>query len=228
MVLKKNDKVNLEKKKSFFFLLGLIAVIIITIIIFEHGTKKKNNYFALYPAEVDLEVKELFYKTKRTEPVIHKTSVLKEIKMIADKNEDEDTVSFTIDAEITEFQAFDFDPIEYPDDEEDDDFNKIWYFTEKKPEFPGGETALKKYIANSIKYPLKAVNNDIQGRVYVKFIVNKEGKIEQAKVMRSIDPLLDEEALRIINQMPDWKPGTNNGIKVSVWFSLPVSFVINY
>lgn len=224
MLVKKYDKVNLEKKKGLFFQLGLIAAISVAIFLFEFGTEKENyNYYEIQATEVDLEVEQLFIKKKDLEKTVPKTSVLKEIKMIFDAEETEDTT--TIDAEISEAQIIDFELLDYPEEEEEI-FDEIWYFVEKKPEFPGGETALKHYIANNIKYPETALSKDIQGRVYVKFIINKEGKIEDAKVVKGVDELLDNEALRVINAMPDWEPGMNNGIKVSVWFSLPVNFIL--
>ena len=75
-----------------------------------------------------------------------------------------------------------------------------------------------------IKYPTKAIENKIQGRVIVQFVVNKDGSISGAKVVRSVDPDLDKEALRVINSMPKWKPGMQKGEPVSVKFTVPIVF----
>ena len=92
------------------------------------------------------------------------------------------------------------------------------------PEFPGGQAELMSYIAKSIKYPVVAQENGIQGRVTCTFVVNKDGTIVDAQVVRGIDPALDKEALRVINSMPKWKPGKQRGKPVRVKFTLPVTF----
>ncbi|MBW6536225.1 MAG: TonB family protein [Mariniphaga sp.] len=96
---------------------------------------------------------------------------------------------------------------------------------EEMPEFPGGEAALNQYIANTINYPESAKKNGIQGRVYVTFRISKEGKVSDAKVARSIYPALDEEAVRVVGSLPNWKPGKQNGQPVEVaGLGIPVDF----
>ena len=86
--------------------------------------------------------------------------------------------------------------------------------------------ALRKYIAASIKYPVIAQENGVQGKVYVNFVVDKEGRVTNARVIRSVDPSLDKEALRVVNSLPRWKPGKQQGAPVRVAFSVPISFVL--
>jgi len=95
---------------------------------------------------------------------------------------------------------------------------------EEMPEFPGGETAMKQFLAENLKYPALASEKGIKGEVYVTFIITKSGKVTDAKITRSIDPVLDKEALRIVNSFPDWKPGKNRGVAVDVLYTVPVSF----
>lgn len=93
------------------------------------------------------------------------------------------------------------------------------------PEFPGGAQELMKFISANIEYPEIAQGDMGQGRVIVRFIVDKEGNIIQPKVVRSVDPYLDKEALRIVGLMPKWKPGElDDGTKVAVHFTIPVMF----
>ena len=93
------------------------------------------------------------------------------------------------------------------------------------PEFPGGARELMKFISANIEYPEIAQGDMGQGRVIVRFIVDKEGNIIQPKVVRSVDPYLDKEALRIVGLMPKWKPGElDDGTKVAVRFTIPVMF----
>ena len=92
------------------------------------------------------------------------------------------------------------------------------------PKFPGGNKVLYMFIKANFKYPKAAIKEKIQGKVLVGFVVNKSGKVEKTRVLKSVDYDLDEEALRIVNLMPDWTPGTYNGKKVSVPFTLPINF----
>lgn len=95
---------------------------------------------------------------------------------------------------------------------------------EQMPEFPGGRDQLNKYYESNLRYPKVAIENGIQGRVIVQFIVNTDGSISDATVIRSVDPACDEEALRFINSMPHWTPGQTDGKNVRVRYTLPVTF----
>lgn len=95
---------------------------------------------------------------------------------------------------------------------------------ETMPEFPGGETAMNKYIVKNIEYPELAIEKGLSGRVYIRFTVTKDGSIENVTVVRGVHELLDKEAIRVIKSMPKWKPGTQAGKPVSVLFTLPISF----
>jgi len=95
---------------------------------------------------------------------------------------------------------------------------------EEIPEFPGGTVALLEYLRKNIKYPAVCKENNVQGRVIVSFIIDTDGSITEAEVVRSVDPLLDAEALRTISQMPAWKPGKKDGNIVKVKYSVPINF----
>ncbi len=95
---------------------------------------------------------------------------------------------------------------------------------EQQPQFPGGETALLKYLQENIKYPPKALKDSIQGRVVVQFVVDKAGSVGEVKVVRSVNKALDDEAVRLIKTLPKFYPGRQNGQAVAVWYTLPVTF----
>lgn len=99
---------------------------------------------------------------------------------------------------------------------------EIFVVVEDMPTFPGGN--IQQYIARMVKYPVIAAENGIEGTVYVSFVVNHLGKVTDAKVVRSVDASLDKEALRVINSMPDWKPGKQRGIPVDVQYTMPIEF----
>ena len=98
---------------------------------------------------------------------------------------------------------------------------------EEMPEFPGGPKALMDYLMENVKYPKTAFDADIQGRVIAQFVVDKEGTVKDAHVVKSVDPALDAEALRVINNMPKWRPGRQNGKVVNVKYTIPVSFSLD-
>lgn len=102
--------------------------------------------------------------------------------------------------------------------------DEIMVAVEVMPEFPGGISALMKYLNSNIKYPTICQETGVQGKVIVQFVVDKDGAITNPVVVRGIDPYLDKEALRVINNMPKWKSGMQNGKKVRVKYTLPVVF----
>lgn len=104
------------------------------------------------------------------------------------------------------------------------DDNQVFTVVEQKPQFPGGEAALLKWVGDHIRYPAMAQENNIQGRVVVQFVVTKTGKVGEVKVIRSKDPDLDKEAVRVVKSLPDFVPGKMNGHSVNVWYTLPVTF----
>jgi TonB family protein len=101
---------------------------------------------------------------------------------------------------------------------------KIFEIVEQMPVFPGGQKALFDYLSENVKYPTIAEKNGIQGRVLVTFIINKEGKVTNAKIAKAIDPSLDKEALRLTNMMPNWTPGYQRGKAVNVKYTIPITF----
>ena len=100
----------------------------------------------------------------------------------------------------------------------------VFDVVEVMPQFPGGQIAMLQYLMKNIKYPEQAVKEGIQGRVTVRFIVEKDGSISDVKPILSVHPLLNKEAVRVVKSMPKWTPGKQNGKPVRVRFNLPVMF----
>lgn len=115
------------------------------------------------------------------------------------------------------------DKILIVDDPEIEKIVEVFELNEK-PVFPDGDAGLIKYIAEHTKYPVPALEGGIEGTVYIRFVVTKTGNIGDAKIMRGADPLLDDEALRVVKTLPKWIPGKINGTPVNVWFIIPVKF----
>ena len=104
--------------------------------------------------------------------------------------------------------------------------NQTFFLVEDMPHFPGGELGLRKFIANNIRYPVYAQEHGIQGKVYVKFVIDQYGIVRNISVVKSVDPELDAEAKRVISLSPRWKPGIQRGKPVRVIYTVPINFVI--
>ena len=113
---------------------------------------------------------------------------------------------------------------EYKVQEEEVEDQTVFQVVEKMPEFPGGMAACLKFLSNNIKYPTISQVEGVQGKVIVQFVVNKDGSIVDPVVVRSVDPYLDKEALRVISMMPKWSPGMQRGKPVRVKYTVPVTF----
>ena len=103
---------------------------------------------------------------------------------------------------------------------------QVFTFVEQMPAFPGGEQAMYKYIKETLRYPEEAMDEGLEGRVYIKFIVSETGEIKDVMPAKPAEKSLQDEAIRIISSMPNWTPGKQNGRAVSVYFTLPISFKI--
>lgn len=102
--------------------------------------------------------------------------------------------------------------------------NKVFDVVDQMPSFPGGSSSLMKYLSSQIKYPVVAEENGVEGKVVCSFVVGTDGSITDVRVVRSVDPSLDKEAVRVLRSMPKWEPGLKNGKTVRVRYTVPVAF----
>lgn len=164
-----------------------------------------------------------------TPPVITEDSKVneeREMKNMEELVEKKDlTVSFVDQEGVTDKNAVAPEELrEHKQIVEEKEPEKPFTSVEQMPQFPGGDAELMKYIASNIKYPTIAAENGIEGRVVVRFVVNKDGLVSDAQVLRSLDPSCDKEAIRVVKSMPKWVPGKQNGRNVPVYYTLPVLF----
>ena len=192
--------------------------------------------------EVEEEPEEEIERIEEQKPEVLPEEVLNTVKVtelaIVDddqvKAEDEIKTQDELQQTETAFGQTDFDKgtddlnvvREYQDEivVEEKKEEQVFTAVEQMPQFPGGDAELMKYISNNIKYPTMAMENNIQGRVVVQFVVTKTGKIGEVKVVRSKDPDLDKEAVRVVKSLPSFIPGKMNGQAVNVWYTLPITF----
>jgi periplasmic protein TonB len=123
-------------------------------------------------------------------------------------------------ADLTELQQLQNQVVE-------EEVTEPYRYVEQNPEYPGGELARTKFLQNNINYPNMARESDIQGVVYITFVVGKTGEISKVQIIRGIGGGCDEEAIRVIKLMPKWIPGRQNGKPVPVWFNFPLRFTLN-
>lgn len=102
--------------------------------------------------------------------------------------------------------------------------SKVFDVVEQMPSFPGGQQALMQWLSSNLQYPVIAAENGVQGRVIVRFVVERDGSVSNVQVVRSVDPSLDKEAVRVVSNMPNWIPGKQNGEAVRVNYTVPVMF----
>lgn len=102
--------------------------------------------------------------------------------------------------------------------------NDVFVVVEEQPVYPGGVDAMMKFLTDNIKYPFIALENGSKGTVICTFVIEKDGSVSDVKVIRGLDPSMDKEAIRVIEQMPKWKPGMQRGNAVNVRYTLPVTF----
>ena len=223
MQTKKNKKSDIERYRTAFFQIGLISALVITLAAFSL-TQEKSNVIIGRLADTDY-IEEMTQVTVQEPPKELKVPMPKqviEILQIVDNDADiEDEPEFE-NQDVDEGTAIDYNTtIEDPAEIEDD---PIFNFVDKMPKFPGGDLGLVKYLGENVKYPNIAKENGLQEKIYIRFCVTKEGKVERISVLRGTEPILYKEALRVIKSLPEWEPGEKNGKKVSVWYTVPINF----
>ena len=226
MEAKKSKQADLENKKSIFIQVGLVVALSIILIGFEWTSKPDRGDDSEMVQQIEMENEMIV--TRRQEPPKEqpKPETPKVAEVLDIVEDDVEIDDFDFDMEVDEDTEYDFTMVE--DDEEDIQEEEIFYIVEDMPTFNGGDPAIefRKYIAANLEYPEIAAENGISGRVIVQFAVNSTGKVVDAVVVRSVDPALDKEAIRVVMTSPPWTPGRQRGKAVKVLFTFPINFVL--
>ena len=217
MQVKKNPKVDLEKKRSLYLQIGFIIALLLVYAAFEYKNYDKSSY-NLGDLNLDDLEEEIIPITKQEQKPPPPPPPPPEIIEIV-----EDEVEIEEELEIEDSES-DEDEIIEIEEEDDDEFFMV---VENMPEFPGGDLGLMKYIQKNVKYPPIAKEYNITGKVYVQFIVDKSGTVTNVKVVRGVDKNLDAEAVRVVKSLPKYKPGKQRGKPVRVMFTIPINFTLN-
>ena len=213
---KKNPKVSLENKKPMFFQIGLAVTLISILIAFEWKSYDKSN-FNLGDLNLDDMEEEIIPITRQEVKPPPPPPPPPEIIEIV-----EDEVEIENEVEIEETETDEEEMIEIEEDDEE-----FFMVVENMPEFPGGDLGLMKFIQKNVRYPAIAKEYNITGKVYVSFIVDKQGNVTNVKIVRGVDKNLDAEAVRVVSSLPKYKPGKQRGKPVRVMFTIPINFTLN-
>ena len=229
MEKKKTDKADLESKRGYFFEAGLVVTLLLMLLAFEWSTSVEKAE-SLGTLDLVIEDEELAPVTRQEDLVLPpppppQQTISDVIDVVEDKIEVNDDFMSTESDENTAVDIVEVAPIAEPEPEVEEE-PQVFFIVENMPEFPGGELALRKYIAENVRYPEMAKENDIQGTVYVRFVVDTDGSVKNVEVIRGVDPLLDKEAIRVIQSLPKWKPGKQRGKAVKVSHSVPIKFAL--
>lgn len=227
MEIKKSKKADLEGKRSLFFQLGLMVALGLTFVAFEWTTTDVGIDEKLWTDEEIIE--------EEAPPITRQDQIkpppppppppqLTDIIVIVENDVELDEELEIENTELDEDYEVDFSQLET---EEEDSGDPLPFFVlEEKPEFPGGEAALQRFIASHVRYPVICQENGIQGMVTVSFVIDEKGRVTDVKPLRAPDANLEREAVRVVSTIPDWKPGKQRGRAVKVSYNVPVRFVL--
>ncbi len=229
METKKSLRADLENKRKIFIELGLILAIATCLYGFE-STTKENQLISLGILDKNMAVEELapLVRFEEVKPIIPPPPKVADLIRIVENDTELDEELYIKDSGADKNTAIYVEPQLSAPKEIEKDEATIFYAAEEMPEFPGGNSALLHFLSQNIKYPAIAAESFITGKVTVNFVVNKDGSISDAKILRGADPALDMEALRVIYSLPKWKPGKQGGKPVRVSFTVPINFVLRY
>lgn len=228
MEIKKSERADLERGKGTSLLIGFVIALGVMFVALEWTQREVEDNSELYTAKdmsLNEEMVPITLPEKKTVPpppaAVTKAEIIEIVEDDADIEED---IMASTEDNVEWVDLDDYDVVEVEPEPEEEE---IFMVVEDQPEFPGGTAALLDYLRKNIKYPAICRENNIQGRVLVTFIVNKDGAIVEPEVVKSVHPQLDREALRVISTMPNWKPGSQRGKPVRVKFTVPVNFRLN-
>jgi len=220
MELKKTAKADLSQKSGIFFSLGLVISLSLTVLCFEWKSYDDSGIAMLGQISDDFEDLLEIPPTLQPPPPPPKIQQ-PEIVEVPDEEEIEEEIEIDLDVEITEEEVVDEIVFEEAEEEVADE---IFTIVENKPEFGGGHAAYMRYLQKNMVYPAQARRMNVEGRVFVQFVVGVDGSVSQVEVLKGIGAGCNEEAKRVISKSPKWIPGKQRGKPVKVRIVVPLIF----
>ena len=225
MEAKKTPRADLENRRGLFLEIGLAVILAAALVAFNiksYDKEVKEVSTRTADVEIDADIIQTSEDTPPPPPPEEPEVVATELNVVENDAEDIHEVGI-INAEAKADEALEFTRVEVKEEVEEAE-EEVFLVVEEDPEFPGGLDALSKFIADNIKYPQLAKENNITGKVFVSFVVEKDGRVGQVKILRDIGGGCGNEAVRVVKMMPRWKPGKQRGKAVRTQFNLPVNF----
>ena len=225
MEVKKSPKADLEGKKSTWLLIGYVFILALMFVAFEWTDRDKQvtTETGITDVVFEEEIIPITEQEQKQAPPPPEAPKVEEVLQIVENDAKvEETCHSRLLKKQVQAVEVKYVPVEV--EEEEPEEQQIFQVVEEMPEFPGGMAECLKFLGKNIKYPTISQENGVQGKVIVQFVVNKDGSIVDPVVVRSVDPYLDKEALRVIKTMPKWKPGKQRGKAVRVKYTVPVTF----
>ena len=227
MEAKKTPRADLENRRGLFLEIGLAVILAAALVAFNiksYDKEVKEVSTRTADVEIDADIIQTAEDTPPPPPPEEPEVVATELNVVENDAEDIHEVGI-INAEAKADEALEFTRVEVKEEVEEVE-EEVFLVVEEDPEFPGGLDALSKFIADNIKYPQLAKENNITGKVFVSFVVEKDGRVGQVKILRDIGGGCGNEAVRVVKMMPRWKPGKQRGKAVRTQFNLPVNFTL--
>lgn len=227
MEAKKSEKADLEKKKGLFLEIGLVIILLIVLVAFNIKSYDKTEIVVEHTGEAVIDDIEIQITKEETPPPPEPEpeQVATDLKVV-DDNKVIENEFIPVDADAKDVTNGEVVAAPIEEDVEED-IQEIFVAVENSPEFPGGEAALYEYLGKNINYPEMARQQNIMGRVFVTFVVERDGSIANPRVLRDIGGGCGDEAVRVVRSMPKWKPGKQRGKAVRVQYNLPVVFQLD-
>lgn len=229
MQIKKSPKVDLERHKFNFLLVGFVLALTVCLVAFEWTTEEigagllgELTMDEVWEEEIESTIQEEDIPEPEPEPEPEIEEVFEELIIVDDEAEVDTRLD--IDAEADQSTRTTITMPTFVEEEEEELDPIDFAVVEEKPVFPGGDAALMKFIADNTRYPEIARENGIQGKVFVQFVIDENGRVTNVSIARGVDPYLDQEALRVVRMIPNWTPGRQRGRAVPVNFIVPINF----
>lgn len=226
MEAKKSPKADLEKQRGLYLEIGLAVTLLIALVAFNVKSYDRGDVEIIQRTaidEIDAEIIQTSVEEPPPPPPAEEPEVATDLTIVEDDAEIKNEVGIIDMGDNANQAAQEFTPVQVEEEEEVVE-EEIFTVVENDPEFPGGMDALYKYLRENIKYPQIAKENNITGRVFVTFVVEKDGSIANPRILRDIGGGCGAEAIRVVKSMPKWNPGKQRGKPVRVQFNLPVMF----
>ena len=228
MEIKKSEKANLENRKMFYRELGLIVALVVVLAAFEWKTTEKAESVIQEEVLAPIEVEEIPITTEAPPPPPEAPKIpqLSDMIEVVDDDIVVDTDLFVSLEDNADMGVEIMDYVAEVYEEEIVEEAIPFDFVEVRPTFNGkdAKTEFPKWVYSQLEYPDVARENGISGRVFIQFTVEKDGSVTNVKVLRGVDPSLDQEAIRVVSQSPKWKPGMQRDKPVKVTYSFPIVF----